>query len=60
MKEIIAELVNRFGQLSTHDILHRADSTHSLKVDHVTLVMKPYFKKVEHRFLDADSVVFSL
>jgi len=74
MKGIIAELVNnqphalsqligglasnRFGQLSARDILHLADSTRSLKVDHVTLVAKPDFKKVEHRLLDADSVVF--
>ena len=60
MKGVIAELVNRFGQLSTRDVLHRADSTRSLKVDRVALVMKPNFKKVEHWFLDTDSVVFSL
>jgi len=76
MKGIIAELVNnqphalsklieglasnRFGQLSVRDILHLTDSTRSLKVDHIALVTKPNFKKVEHRLLDADSVAFSL
>ncbi len=76
MKGIIAELVNNqphdlsqlieglasngFGQLNARDILHLADSTRRLKVDHVTLVTKPDFQKVEHRLLDADSVAFSL
>jgi hypothetical protein len=51
---------NRFCQLSVRNILHLTNRTRSLKVDHVALMAKPSFEKVEHWLLDAGSKAFSL
>lgn len=51
---------NRFCQLCARNIFHLANRTSSLVVDHIALVAKPPFEKVERLPLYADCVAFSL
>lgn len=51
---------NRFCQLCARKIFHLANCTSSLVVDHIALVAKPPFEKLECLPLYADCVAFSL